>query len=169
MKNYKKTALEIYGLYHDANGSITGISSRLQRNDSSKLSRQINPNDDRRDNFYIELLEAHRAMAEFMPDLEEEIWKILERERSVFIGKASARRKKTAEHLYKLQTEIAEFNYKRDIGVPQEELEKECYDILPAAKALVEDICGSKEQTKDEIQQDYFPANGNGDGKGLVS
>lgn len=150
MKNLRKIAVELYMLFHEYSGSISNISGKLGRNDSSRLSRQINPNDDRRDNFYIELLGAHQAMIIDNPELEEKIWFVLERERDGFRKTAGARKIQTIEHITKVFSELGDVIYKSSTNAPQEDLEKEAFELAKASEELYENI--------KEIQVSNFPS-----------
>lgn len=81
MNERYKLPLEIHRLFEDHRGSFSSISGYLGRNDSGKISRQLSPSDDSRDNPYLEIVDIHSALISFAPQLEEQIWQILERER----------------------------------------------------------------------------------------
>ncbi|HEY0658253.1 MAG TPA: hypothetical protein VGD05_07250 [Pyrinomonadaceae bacterium] len=155
MGNAKKTAKEIYFLYHETHGSITGISSQLGRNDSSKLSRQINPNDDQRDNFYEELLEVHEAMMEKFPNLEEKIWNVIERRRAAFRAAHPTHKMQRNEHIYKVHRELGDVMHKNNVGASKEELVQEAFELVQAGKELFENIA-SDGQTREEIKETYI-------------
>lgn len=138
MRNLQKIAVDIYMVFKKFNGSITAISGFLGRDDSGKLSRQINPNDDRRDNFYIEILEVHREMAKFSPEMEREIWQILVHERNQFIPAESMKKVETAERINKVFGELGDVIYKNSTNADQSEISREAFELLEASKELYE-------------------------------
>lgn len=73
---------DIYDAFRRVHGSLSLVSGYRGRNDPTKLSRQLNPWDERRDNPFTESLAILEAAARFAPDLEAELWAILEAERS---------------------------------------------------------------------------------------
>lgn len=144
----EKIALEIYLLFRKAAGSFSSVSGFLGRNDSSKISRQINPSDDRRDNPYTELLEIQQALMSFSPDLEESVWQILERERAKFRAQNPTRRTQIAELLQKTHSELGDVIFANNTGASKETLQKEAFELLEAAKNLHEQTsCGFNPQT----------------------
>jgi hypothetical protein len=155
MNKYHKTALEIWTLFHQFPGSISLICGKLRRNDSSKLSRQINPNDDRRDNPYIEILEIHEAMEQDNPALEDAIWSIVERERSLFKKGQGFNRSRVAEQINRVYDEFGDVLKKHTVGAPADELIKETFELTQAAGDLYESV-KSVELSREEIEALYL-------------
>ena len=151
MKNIGKVAVEIYMIFRKFNGSITAISGFLGRDDKSRLSRQINPNDDRRDNFYIELLEAHREMVKFSPEMEEEIWQILERERSTFRQANPTGRLQIAELVKRTHSELGDVNFALCTNAAPEDLEREAFEAMQAATDTYERVRQMREERENFI------------------
>lgn len=136
----EKIALEIYLLFRNHAGSFSSVSGFLKRNDSSKISRQVNPSDNRRDNPYVEMLEIQQALMSFSPALEEAVWQILERERSRFRCSTPTRKVQLAELLRKTHTELGDVIFANNCGASQEELEKEAFELCQAATEQYERI-----------------------------
>ena len=138
--DFQKIAVEIYLLFHACSGAISSVSGFLGRNDASKISRQINPNDDRRDNPYEEVLEIQRALMSFSPELEAQVWGVLERERSLFRRGIKTKQIETAEHIQKTFAELGDVIYKHSTGAPQHEMVKKTFELYQAGKDLYENV-----------------------------
>lgn len=136
----ERIALEIYMLFRNRAGSFSSVSGYLKRNDSSKISRQINPSDERRDNPYVEMLEIQQALMSFSPELEDAVWQILERERSRFRCSAPTRKVQLAELLKKTHTELGDVIFANNCGASQADLEKEAFELCQAANEQYERI-----------------------------
>lgn len=143
----EKIALEIYMAFRKAAGSFSSVSGFLGRNDSSKISRQINPSDERRDNPYTEILEIQSALMSFSPELEEKIWQVLERERAKFRHARPSRKIKIAELLHKAYSELGDVISANNTNAPDEVIQKEAFELYEAAKQLHEQTSGSFNST----------------------
>lgn len=139
MNDYEKTALEIYFLLKENNGAFSSISGYLKRKDSSKISRQLNPTDDRRDNPFTEVLEILEAISSFAPGLEEGIWQILERERNKH-RKSVPRTIQLAELISKIFPELGDVVLCNSTNASQEDMEREAFQLLKAVEAVYEQV-----------------------------
>lgn len=146
MTDYQKTALEIYMLFQKHNGSFSTVSGFLRRNDSTKLSRQINPNDDRRDNPFVEVLEILEGAMSHSPELEAHLWTILERERSAHRKDTPVIKIQIAEIVGKIFDELRDVSNVNLKGGSKDDWEKESFELMKAAETLYEKV----KQWKDE-------------------
>lgn len=139
-KEFTSAGLEIYLLYREYPGVFSAVSGNLRRNDSSKLSRQLNPTDDRRDNPFTEVLEILLGTLAFSPKLEEEVWRILERERSRHRKEAKTHEKQVAELVDKVFGELSDVSTCALKGGTQDDWEKETFELVKAAEDLHEQV-----------------------------
>ena len=139
-KEREKLELEIYLIFRSVNGSITTVSGLLGKNDSSELSRSLNPNDIRRNNFVVLTLEVLGALTKFAPLLEEEIWAVMERERKGMRKGVPDARKNVAEHINNVFAELQDVVFANNTGASQQDLEKEAFELLKAAENQYEAI-----------------------------
>jgi hypothetical protein len=137
---FEKSALEIYMLYRDRSGAFSAVSGNLGRNDSSKLSRQLNPTDERRDNPFIEVMEILAGTMSFSPELEEKVWQILERERGTHRKDAPTFRAQIADMLNKIFSELGDVSTINLKGGSKADWEKESFELLKAAENLYEKV-----------------------------
>lgn len=139
-KEKEKLAREFYWLFREYNGSISNVSGFLGKNDSTEFSRQINPDDHRRRNPFIQTLEVLGALTKFAPDLEEAVWKILERERHRHRQGLPTSRKNVAEHLNKVFDELKDVVFANNSGASQDDLEREAFELVQAVQDQYEEI-----------------------------
>lgn len=133
MTDKEQLEREIYLLFHENRGAISGVSGYLRRDDSSKLSRQLNPNDDRYSNPFTEGLEILWALRKFAPELESSVWKILEREREGWETNPSG--ETNAAELFKLLLDkFNEVIFADKYGTSDDKLEKNLYDLKTAVE-----------------------------------
>jgi hypothetical protein len=137
---FDRAEMELYMLTKKYPGCISGISGHMKKNDSSKLSRQLNPSDERLDNPIIESLKILKGACKFSPELETEIWTIMERERSKNCRDGGSLRAQLAELLFKIHTELGDVVYKHSVGAPKADLEKEGFELFQAVKNFYEKI-----------------------------
>lgn len=121
-------------------GCISGISGHMKKNDSSKLSRQLNPSDERLDNPIIESLKILKGACEFSPELETEIWTLIERERSRHCRAEGSLRAQLAELLFKIHSELGDVVYKHSMGASKDDLEREGFELFQAVKNFYEKV-----------------------------
>lgn len=140
MTDRYKLALEIKRLFEDHRGSLSSVSGYLGENDSGKISRQLNPNDDKRDNPYLELLNIHEALISFAPGLEEKVWQIIERERGKLRKDSPARPVKLAELISQIFPELGDVVFCNTTNASQEDMEREAFQLLKAVEAVYEEI-----------------------------
>lgn len=156
MKNTHKIAVKIWSLYHEYSGAISSISGALKRNDSSKLSRQINPNDERRDNFYIEFLEVHSQMARLYPELEKAVWSVICRERDLFLKNGDAHRiARVNEMIKKIFDEFGDVMDKNNNKACKDEMVKETFELKTAVLEFYEHLVDAP-CSEGEFQESYF-------------
>lgn len=147
MTDYEKVELEIYFLFREYPGALSAISGNLKRNDSSKLSRQLNPSDDRRDNPFTEVLEILiEGAIPFSPALAADVWQILFREWSKHQKDEPAIKAQLAELMEKIFDELKDVSTINFRGGSKADWEKESFELLEAAKQLYEKV----KQWKDE-------------------
>jgi hypothetical protein len=135
-----KLALEIHRLFEDHRGSFSSISGYLGRNDSGKISRQLSPSDDSRDNPYTEIVDIHAALISFAPQLEEKVWQILERERGKLRKDSPSRAVHIAELINKVFPELGDVVFCCNTNASQEEKEREAFQLLKAVEAVYQEI-----------------------------
>jgi len=140
MKSQDKLALEIYMLFKDYPGAYSSVSGYLKRNDSTKISRQLNPNDDRRDHPFIEVDEILEALLSFSPELEDGLWSLLEQRRNSRVKKAPKRNIQLAELIKKVFPELSDVVFCNTTNASQEEMEREAFQLLKAVEAVYEQI-----------------------------
>lgn len=146
MKQQEKLALEIYLTFKDYPGAYSSVSGYLKRNDSTKISRQLNPNDDRRDHPYIEVDEIQEALLSFSPDLEEAVWNLLEQRRNSRLKKAPKRNVQIAELIKKVFPELSDVVFCNTTNASHEEMEREAFQLLKAVEAVYEEIKNRREK-----------------------
>lgn len=140
MNERYKLPLEIHRLFEDHRGSFSSISGYLGRNDSGKISRQLSPSDDSRDNPYLEIVDIHSALISFAPQLEEQIWQILERERKRLRKDAPSPRAQLAELINKVFPELGDVVFCCNTNASQEDREREAFQLLKAVEAVYNQI-----------------------------
>lgn len=139
--DFEKAALEIYVLYREHSGVFAAVSGNLGRSDSSKLSRQLNPTDDRRDNPFVEVLEILFGTMQFSPGLEAKVWGVLERERSRHRKDFPTVKIQTAELMESICDELGDVVKLQMRGnYSQNELEKEGFELLQSVRNFYEKI-----------------------------
>lgn len=151
MKRYEKIALEIYLLLRDRSGIFSSIAGSLGRNDPSRISRQLNPSDDRRDNPYTEFLEIQATLATLAPDLEEKVWNILERERERFRACLPTGKLQLAELVKRAHSELGDVNFAICTNASMDDLERETFEAMQAATATHERVKQMREEKQNFI------------------
>jgi hypothetical protein len=139
--DFDKAEMELYMLFKDNPGAVSGISGYMKENDSSGLSRQFNVSDTRRPNPFIEVMRVLQAAMKFSPEMEERLWIILERERSRHRKDEPGLKEQFAELIEKIFDELGDLvklNLKG--GYSKAELEKEGFELLSAVRKFYEKV-----------------------------
>jgi hypothetical protein len=139
-QTFEKAVLEIYLAFRNHSGSFSSVSGYLGSNDSGKISRQINPSDDRRDNPYEEVLEIQRALMSFSPELEAKVWGIIERERNSHRKDCPNKKEELATLMHKIIEELSDVVSINMKNGSNSELEKESFELVQAAKNFYERV-----------------------------
>lgn len=139
-ENTEMLALEIYMLMKQRPGAFSFVSGLLERNDSTKISRQLNPNDDRRDNPFVEVDQILTALLAFSPEIEEQVWGCLEQRRLHRLPAVSTRKRDIPDLIAKILPELGDVIRCSGQGAPRPEVEKEVYELLKVVEALYERV-----------------------------
>jgi hypothetical protein len=139
--DFNQAELELYMLFKEFPGAVSGICGYMKENDSSGLSRQLNPTDERRPNPLIESLCILQGAMKFSPELEDRIWSILDRERSRHRRDDQTLKEQFAELMEKIFDELGDLvKLNMRGGYSKAELEKEGFELLDAVKKFYEKI-----------------------------
>lgn len=140
MKPDNQLALDIFLLFNEHRGALSCVSGLLKRNDSTRLSRQLNPNDDRRDNPFVEVDQILTALLSFKPELEKAVWNCIEQRRLHRLRKSPPQTTELMELIGRIFPELRDVVEKHGVGAPLPDLEKEVYELLKAVEDVYEAI-----------------------------
>jgi hypothetical protein len=154
MTDKEKLEREFYLLFHAHRGSFSGVSGYLQRDDSTKISRQLNPGDDRYSNPFFETLEVLWALKNFAPNLEKTVWDILVREREGWSTDCSGF-STAADLLKNILDEFTDLIYADKCRVPDEQLEKELFELKTAVEEKLNFVKNRRGQTLGVEEKKY--------------
>lgn len=96
---------EIHELFESHRDSIKTCARYLGKGDSN-ISRQINPNDPRRPNPFYSVMEILWALDCFCPELSDDLWAILQRERECWRVNCRNTKANSAALLQKIMDEL---------------------------------------------------------------
>ena len=139
-EKYARIEFEIDALIGKHRGALSGISAYLERDESSKISRQLNPHDTRRDNPFREVLEIIEGAQSFSPRLAAELWQILERERSAMREDTPVQIIDIAKSIHRVFAELSDVVFANNSGASAEVLEKEAFELMNVSISNYENI-----------------------------
>lgn len=145
--DYQTAEMEIFNLLRNHTGSISGISGYMKENDSSRFSRQVSPTDERRDNPFIEVLKIQQAAMKFCPELEEQLWIILDRERSKHRQDTQSLEDQLNDLVEKIYDEFGDILKLKMRGkASKAEFRKEGFELLNAVKNFCEKVKDAEDE-----------------------
>ncbi|HRH44699.1 MAG TPA: hypothetical protein PKY82_23885 [Pyrinomonadaceae bacterium] len=140
----EKFDLEIYLKTKDPefNGCFVDASDYLHRKDSSKISRQLNPADSRKDTLFGEAMDVLEALHYKHPELAKFIWKKMNLQWHEISREAQNHKSKLLNIVRQTSNEQLDVYDAIARELPETDLKREAYEAYLQSKAQYEQIAG---------------------------